>query len=153
VIRAALALPVSLILSAACTPSAPDGTPCANAFECASAACLALDASVRVCARRCARSDECAASQVCGRFDFRARDDGGLPVGPERDIVRVCRAPLAPRCDACGRCERPCDDARECPADARCDTMTLDREGHGRCVVTPPDADVAPLDAARCDGT
>lgn len=81
-----------------------------------------------VCGQRCAGRDGCPTGEVCGRFDYRGRDDGGLPVGPLNDIVQVCRGPLNARCGAgcasgglClagpgvdGVCTRRCDDANDC---------------------------------------
>lgn len=102
-----------------------DGQPCASAFDCRSGQCLTRPAGDRVCALRCVTSSDCASGELCGRFDFRGRDDGGLPAGPSVDIVRACRAPLNARCaagcapgDVCtgdgGVCARPCASSADC---------------------------------------
>lgn len=141
-------------LVGACTdPVRADGEPCESAFACASGACLAQPSGRRVCARRCASNAGCAAGEVCGRYDFRGRDDGGVPKGPLVDVIRVCRAPLNARCDvgcAPGRCAAPCDHSDDCAAGEGCDTSITDTSGHGACKALD-DGGVAKVDAAHCD--
>ena len=116
---------ITALVSACSDELRADGQPCVSAFDCRSGQCLARPAGGRVCVARCASSSECAAGEVCGRFDFRGRDDGGLPAGPLDDVVRVCRAPLSARCTAgcapgevCtgdgGVCARRCESSVEC---------------------------------------
>ena len=88
-----------------------------------------------MCVSRCGTDSDCPGTEVCGRFDFRGRDDAGLPAGKETDVVRVCRAPLQARCEgtcASGEqclgeadrvCVPPCHDrfdcgGRDCVSDA-----------------------------------
>lgn len=75
-----------------------DGAACTSALECSSGFCLDESATSRVCARRCGADSECGEGRLCGRFDFRGRDDSGVPVGEDIDIARVCRSPLNRRC-------------------------------------------------------
>lgn len=99
----AVSLVLLLSLSLHCSDDrAPLGARCSSGTQCASGLCLEGDAGA-VCVSRCALDSECAASQVCGRFDFRGRDDAGVPAGKESDVVRVCRPPIQARCEgACG---------------------------------------------------
>jgi hypothetical protein len=119
-----LALITASALLAACSEALrADGVACASAFECRSGACLSRPTGGAVCATRCAANTDCASGEICGRFDFRGRDDGGLPAGPSVDIVRACRAPLNTPCAAgCGLgelcaggvCVRRCAGPSEC---------------------------------------
>lgn len=92
-----------LLLSLQCSDDrAPLGARCSSGTQCASGLCLE-GAGGAACVSRCASDGDCAASQVCGRFDFRGRDDAGIPNGKESDVVRVCRPPIQARCEgACG---------------------------------------------------
>lgn len=143
-VRALLAF-AALVAPYACTegPRA-DGEPCSSAFDCRSGACLTRSTGARVCAHRCATSADCAPGDVCGRYDFRGRDDGGSPEGPKADVLRVCRAPLSARCAAgcapgercgAGLCARPCASPADCGGRA----CERDGCGDGRCAA-PCDA-------------
>lgn len=135
---------LGLVLTACGADRLPSGAPCTTAASCQSGLCLTVDASHRVCAQRCTDDSACTAPQVCGRFDFRGRDDAGVPAGSEQDIVRVCRArldrPCAAGCDpgeACfggpdGVCARRCAARYECGGRACVDT------GCGVSVCAPP---------------
>ncbi len=103
-----------------------DGSACVGPAQCSSGLCLDRAGDLSVCAHRCMGRSDCPDREVCGRFDFRSRDDGGLPVGPEGDVVRVCRAALNGRCDrGCaaglrclggtdGTCVSPCATDADC---------------------------------------
>lgn len=137
-----------LVALAACSEALLGaGSPCSTPFQCQTGLCLARASGERLCARRCAASAECGAGEVCGRFDFRGRDDAGVLMGSDKDIARVCRAPLPPRCPAACGCAQPCDDVRDCPPSHGCDLTAVDGEGHGACLAT---ADGAVADAADC---
>lgn len=144
---------LSLLVIAACSDDRlASGAPCTTPFQCQTGLCLEQMLGVRVCARRCAASPECGAAEVCGRFDFRGRDDAGALSGDDMDIARVCRAPLAQRCDAGCGCTQPCDDVRDCPRYYGCDLTVVDDTGHGACVpITDADGGAASTaDAADC---
>lgn len=114
----------ALSLCLSCRDSGhPDGAACSTAAECASGLCFDRPGAPSTCAHRCSERVDCSSAEVCGRFDFRSRDDAGLPVGSLDDVVRVCRAPLNRRCEgACpagercvfGLCVAPCDDDTGC---------------------------------------
>ena len=134
-----------------------DGEPCASPFACASGACLAQPSGRRVCARRCASNGDCAAGDVCGRYDFRGRDDGGAPKGPLVDVIRVCRAPLNARCAAgcaaselCsgdgGVCALPCATSADCGGRACVHAAC----GRGRCAAPCDHGDDCAA-GERCD--
>lgn len=141
-LRAVLAL--GLALAACGNERLPDGTPCTSAASCQSGLCLTLDDSRRVCAQRCAADPACAAPLVCGRFDFRGRDDAGLPAGEDQDIVRVCRARLDRPCAAgcapgegCfGGPDGVC--ARRCEARFECGGRDCVETGCGERLCAPP---------------
>lgn len=104
----ALALPLLFLLPLTrCTDDrSPVGARCSAGTQCATGLCLEGDGGA-VCVSRCATDDDCGPSLVCGRFDFRGRDDAGIPDGKESDVVRVCRPPLQARCDgACAMGDR-----------------------------------------------
>ncbi len=106
----------------------PDGAPCTAPAQCRSGLCIDRGVGAMVCATRCAVRSGCGTGEVCGRFDYRGRGDGGLPIGPLDDIVQVCRAPLNRRCDegcevgglclagpgADGVCTRRCEGPADC---------------------------------------
>lgn len=122
----------------------PLGAPCTAGTACASGLCLERSSGVAVCVARCAADLDCPAGDVCGRFDFRGRDDAGLPEGMKTDVVRVCRPPIQARCTGDGSCapgERcfgegepvcvpPCRDRLDCGG-RECEPQGC---GLGRCV-------------------
>jgi hypothetical protein len=121
----ALALSLSLLfLLPRCTDNrAPTGAVCNAGTQCQTGLCLERPAGGAVCVSRCAVDADCPAAEVCGRFDFRGRDDSGVPVGKDSDVVRVCRRPLQARCaDTCAPGERCVGEA-----DAVCAPACRDR--------------------------
>jgi hypothetical protein len=159
------------VLGVACSQRNADGTPCNRPDDCLSGACLRTSETVSLCAHRCDTSTNCARSEVCGRFDFRGREDGGIPVGPDNEVLRVCRASLLRATDAgtspcqssdqCGGrtcfattcprvCAAPCDDVADCPSGQTCNTAIVDRSGHGECIPIK-EAGVI-VDASDCPG-
>jgi hypothetical protein len=122
----ALALSLLAILSHCSDDRSPLGASCSAGTQCQTGLCLERDTGGAVCVARCATDTDCPATEVCGRFDFRGRDDAGVPAGMESDVVRVCRAPLQARCDgACAPgeqclgeadriCVPPCRDRLDC---------------------------------------
>ncbi len=122
----ALAIVLLSVLSHCSDDRVPLGALCSSGTQCQTGLCLERASGDAVCVARCASDGDCPATEVCGRFDFRGRDDAGLPAGMESDVVRVCRAPLQPRCDgACppgdrcvGEADRvcapPCRDRVDC---------------------------------------
>ncbi|MBL8602825.1 MAG: hypothetical protein JNK72_12955 [Myxococcales bacterium] len=105
-----------------------DGSPCTSALQCGSRLCLDEGPGQRRCARRCSAQAGCGAGELCGRFDFRGRDDAGIPIGDLIDVAQVCRRPLNRRCsEGCeagqvcvggegaeGVCATPCASAVTC---------------------------------------
>ncbi len=101
----ALALAFLSLLSRCSDDRTPIGAPCSSGNQCSSGLCLE-GTSGAVCVSRCSTDEQCGASLVCGRFDFRGRDDSGVPSGKESDVVRVCRPALQARCEStCGAAE------------------------------------------------
>lgn len=157
-----------LVALLACGPTgAPAGAPCRRNHpeDCASRMCLAITPVQYVCTRRCTDRDPCTDGDVCGLFDFRARDpDSGLPSGVDFDIVRVCRPPLNTRCSAtCAATETCFGDVdgvctTSCSTDLDCLRHTCVRSGcePGRCA--PPCDSIAECprfytcDLTRTDG-
>ncbi len=153
-------LAVSTLGPAACDDALrADGSPCETPFVCASGACLAHADGSRRCAHRCASPSACAAGEVCGRFDFRGRDDAGIPAGFESDVLRACRAPLNRPCaqgcgdgEVCsgdgGVCVSVCTDAVACGGHA----CVRDGCASGACAIPCDDNADCPT-AWRCDTT
>jgi hypothetical protein len=97
---------LALSLLAACSDDrSPAGAACSGGTQCQTGLCLERPTGGAVCVARCAADADCPAGDVCGRFDFRGRDDSGVPAGMESDVVRVCRPPLQARC--AGACAGP----------------------------------------------
>ena len=101
----------------------PPGSPCTSPFDCVGGLCLTLPDRTQVCTARCASASGCPSGQLCGRFDYRGRDDAGVLMGEDSDIVHACRAPLDRRCadgcapgEAClrGLCAPRCATDLEC---------------------------------------
>jgi len=137
----ALAIVLLSILSHCSDDRVPLGARCSSGTQCQTGLCLERDTGVAVCVARCATDTDCPATEVCGRFDFRGRDDAGLPAGMESDVVRVCRAPLQVRCDgACPPGDRCVGEAdRVCAPSCRDRTDCAGRDcvsdgcGPGHC--------------------
>lgn len=108
----ALVLAFLASLSHCSDTRSPLGAPCSAGTQCQTGLCLERAVGAAICVARCATDDGCPAAQVCGRFDFRGRDDSGVPVGMETDVVRVCRPALQARCDG------PCAPGEQCLGEA-----------------------------------
>jgi hypothetical protein len=87
------------LLSACADDRYPRGSRCSAGTQCQTGLCLERSTGEAVCVSRCSADGDCSATEVCGRFDFRGRDDAGLPAGKDTDVVRVCRVPLQARCE------------------------------------------------------
>ncbi|MEZ4405789.1 MAG: hypothetical protein R3A52_04725 [Polyangiales bacterium] len=149
-ITLAAAFAAFALLAGGCTDKSAAGESCSSPFSCASGLCIVDAAGAGRCAQRCALSSECARGQVCGRFDFRGRDDAGALAGSDDDIVRVCRPGLNTTCaGACALSNEVCvgGDAGVCsPTCAVADTC-----GGRDCIALSADACGPRACAPPCD--
>lgn len=135
----------AFLLAVACSSDRlPSGSPCTDPFSCQTGLCLERRPGERVCAQRCSDVNGCPSGEVCGRFDFRGRDDSGALAGPKDDIVRVCRPALNRRCtEGCGLPERCVGDtdgvcSNVCRDRAECGGRECVRDGCATGVCAPP---------------
>lgn len=121
--RPSLPLFALLALLAACSDSRkPPGSPCTTPFDCVGGLCLTLPDRTMVCTARCASAAECPSGQLCGRFDYRGRDDAGVLMGDDSDVVHACRAPLQKRCAAGCAADEACLGGADGVCATRCES-------------------------------
>ncbi len=133
-----------LALGSACDDGrSASGARCTAPSQCRSGLCLQRTDTLSVCVDRCSSNSDCAATDICGRFNFQGLDEAGVPSGVESDIVRVCRPRLQPACDgSCSAGGGACfgESAPVCVAQCRdsidCSGRACVRDGCGsaRCV-------------------